>query len=66
MKKGYKVTDVKREKKIGVAAGNLEELISKSCNKLGVSNFKVFPLTFLPQKAFISSFLAILVSLSFI
>ena len=37
MKKGYKVTDVKREKKIGVAAENLEELIEKSCKKLGVS-----------------------------
>ncbi|XP_068632115.1 DNA fragmentation factor subunit beta [Battus philenor] len=35
MKKGYKVTDVKREKKIGVAAENLEELIEKSCQKLG-------------------------------
>lgn len=35
MKKGYKVTDVKREKKIGVAAENVEELISKSCKKLG-------------------------------
>lgn len=38
MKKGYKVSDVKREKKFGVAAGSLEELIEKSCNKLGVSN----------------------------
>lgn len=37
MKKGYKVTDVKRAKKFGVAAGSLEELIEKSCNKLGVS-----------------------------
>lgn len=37
MKKGYKVTDVKRVKKIGVAAENLEELIEKSCKKLGVS-----------------------------
>ncbi|XP_045448958.1 DNA fragmentation factor subunit beta [Melitaea cinxia] len=35
MKKGYKVTDVKRVKKIGVAAENLEELIDKSCKKLG-------------------------------
>ncbi|CAH2037894.1 unnamed protein product, partial [Iphiclides podalirius] len=35
MKKGYKVTDVKREKKIGVAAENLQELIEKSCKKLG-------------------------------
>ncbi|CAG9786336.1 unnamed protein product [Diatraea saccharalis] len=35
MKKGYKVTDVKREKKIGVAAENLNELIQKSCKKLG-------------------------------
>ncbi|KAL0892796.1 hypothetical protein ABMA27_014494 [Loxostege sticticalis] len=35
MKKGYKVTDVQREKKIGVAAENLEELILKSCKKLG-------------------------------
>ncbi|CAG4979587.1 unnamed protein product [Colias eurytheme] len=35
MKKGYKVTDVKREKKIGVAAENLQELIEKSCRKLG-------------------------------
>ncbi|XP_046959941.1 DNA fragmentation factor subunit beta [Vanessa cardui] len=35
MKKGYKVTDVKRIKKIGVAAENLEELIEKSCKKLG-------------------------------
>ncbi|KPJ02635.1 DNA fragmentation factor subunit beta [Papilio xuthus] len=34
MKKGYKVTDVKREKKIGVAAENLKELIEKSCQKL--------------------------------
>lgn len=43
MKKGYKVTDVKREKKIGVAAENLEELIEKSCKKLGVStNFFVY------------------------
>ena len=42
MKKGYKVTDVKRVKKIGVAAENLEELIEKSCKKLGVS--KVFVL----------------------
>lgn len=37
MKKGYKVTDVHRLKKIGVAAENLEELIEKSCKKLGVS-----------------------------
>lgn len=36
MKKGYKVTDVRREKKFGVAAGSLEELIEKSCSKLGV------------------------------
>ncbi|XP_050346445.1 DNA fragmentation factor subunit beta [Nymphalis io] len=35
MKKGYKVTDVKRVKKIGVAAENLEELIEKSRKKLG-------------------------------
>ncbi|XP_047517563.1 DNA fragmentation factor subunit beta isoform X1 [Pieris napi] len=35
MKKGYKVTDVKREKKIGIAAENLQELIEKSCRKLG-------------------------------
>ncbi|XP_041978134.1 DNA fragmentation factor subunit beta [Aricia agestis] len=35
MKKGYKVTDVKRKKKIGVAAENLQELISKSCQKFG-------------------------------
>ncbi|CAH0398029.1 unnamed protein product [Chilo suppressalis] len=35
MKKGFKVTDVKREKKIGVAAENLNELIQKSCKKLG-------------------------------
>ncbi|XP_072932212.1 DNA fragmentation factor subunit beta [Epargyreus clarus] len=35
MKKGYKVTDVRREKKIGVAAENLQELIDKSCRKLG-------------------------------
>ncbi|KAI8435675.1 hypothetical protein MSG28_003935 [Choristoneura fumiferana] len=35
MKKGYKVADVKREKKIGVAAENLQELIEKSCKKLG-------------------------------
>ncbi|XP_038212280.1 DNA fragmentation factor subunit beta [Zerene cesonia] len=35
MKKGYKVTDVNREKKIGVAAENLQELIEKSCRKLG-------------------------------
>lgn len=39
MKKGYKVTDVDRQKKIGVAAENLEELIEKSCKKLGVSVF---------------------------
>lgn len=39
MKKGYKVVDVKREKKIGVAAENLQELIEKSCKKLGVSIF---------------------------
>lgn len=39
MKKGYKVTDVRREKKIGVAAENLEELIEKSYKKLGVSCF---------------------------
>lgn len=37
MKKGYKVTDVKRAKKIGVAAENLGELIEKSRKKLGVS-----------------------------
>jgi hypothetical protein len=37
MKKGYKVTDLKREKKIGVAASNLDELIEKSSKKLGVS-----------------------------
>ncbi|KAG7303005.1 hypothetical protein JYU34_013013 [Plutella xylostella] len=37
MKKGYKVTDVDRQKKIGVAAENLEELIEKSCKKLGVN-----------------------------
>ncbi|KAM3964589.1 DNA fragmentation factor-related protein 4 [Aphomia sociella] len=35
MKKGYKVTDVKREKKIGIAAENLDELIEKSRKKLG-------------------------------
>ncbi|XP_061713694.1 DNA fragmentation factor subunit beta isoform X1 [Cydia pomonella] len=35
MKKGYKVADVKREKRIGVAAENLQELIEKSCKKLG-------------------------------
>ncbi|XP_049868821.1 DNA fragmentation factor subunit beta [Pectinophora gossypiella] len=35
MKKGYKVTDVRREKKIGIAAENLKELIEKSCRKLG-------------------------------
>nr|XP_034830527.1 DNA fragmentation factor subunit beta [Maniola hyperantus] len=35
MKKGYKVTDVSRAKKIGVAAENLNELIEKSCKKLG-------------------------------
>ncbi|CAH2209209.1 jg22212, partial [Pararge aegeria aegeria] len=35
MKKGYKVTDVKRVKKIGVAAENLSELIEKSRKKLG-------------------------------
>lgn len=34
MKKGYKVTDVKREKKIGVAAESLHELIEKSHKKL--------------------------------
>ncbi|KAG6454744.1 DNA fragmentation factor subunit beta [Manduca sexta] len=34
MKKGYKVTDVQREKKIGVAAENLKELIEKSRKKL--------------------------------
>lgn len=37
MKKGYKVTDVRREKKIGVAAENLKELLEKSQKKLGVS-----------------------------
>lgn len=43
MKRGYKVTDVKRAKKIGVAAENLEELIEKSCKKLGVSkHFYIF------------------------
>lgn len=42
MKKGYKVTDVKREKKIGVAAENVEELIAKSCKKLGVSGNYLF------------------------
>ncbi|CAB3223750.1 unnamed protein product [Arctia plantaginis] len=35
MKRGYKVTDVKREKKIGIAAESLEELIARSCKKLG-------------------------------
>ncbi|XP_026725236.1 DNA fragmentation factor subunit beta [Trichoplusia ni] len=35
MKKGYKVTDVRREKKIGIAAENLQELVEKSCKKLG-------------------------------
>ncbi|XP_023943225.2 DNA fragmentation factor subunit beta [Bicyclus anynana] len=35
MKTGYKVTDVKRAKKIGVAAENLSELIEKSRKKLG-------------------------------
>ncbi|KAL4709953.1 hypothetical protein ACJJTC_003916 [Scirpophaga incertulas] len=34
-KKGFKVTDLKRDKKIGVAAENLDELIIKSCQKLG-------------------------------
>lgn len=42
MKKGYKVTDVKRAKKIGVAAENLGELIEKSRKKLGVSSFNIF------------------------
>lgn len=43
MKKGYKVTDVKREKKIGVAAEKLDELIKKSWKKFGVSShFAVF------------------------
>lgn len=42
MKKGYKVTDVKREKKIGVAAENLQELIEKSRRKLGVSYIYLF------------------------
>lgn len=37
MKKGYKVTDVKREKKIGVAAENLKELIERSTKKLDFS-----------------------------
>lgn len=39
------MTDVKREKKIGVAAENLKELIEKSCQKLSVSliiNFYCF------------------------
>ncbi|KAJ0177032.1 hypothetical protein K1T71_007041 [Dendrolimus kikuchii] len=35
MKRGYKVTDVKREKKIGIAAENLKEFIEKSAQKLG-------------------------------
>ncbi|CAK1546995.1 unnamed protein product [Leptosia nina] len=35
MKKGYKVTDVRREKKIGIAAESLQELIEKSCKKFG-------------------------------
>lgn len=39
MKKGYKVTDVRREKKIGIAAENLQELVEKSCKKLGVSEY---------------------------
>lgn len=39
MKKGYKVTDVKRQKKIGVAAESLKELIEKSTQKLGVSSY---------------------------
>lgn len=39
MKKGYKVTNAKRIKKIGIAAENLQELIEKSCKKLGVSVF---------------------------
>lgn len=42
MKKGYKVTDVRREKKIGVAAENFGELIEKSCKKLGVSCFCLY------------------------
>lgn len=37
MKKGYKVTDVQRNKKIGVAAEKVQELIEKSHKKLGVS-----------------------------
>ncbi|GBP77256.1 DNA fragmentation factor subunit beta [Eumeta japonica] len=37
MKKGFKVTDVKREKKIGIAAQNLQELIEKSSKKLEVN-----------------------------
>lgn len=43
MKKGYKLTNVQREKKIGVAAGNIDELIEKSLKKFGVSFTKVFP-----------------------
>lgn len=37
MKKGYKVTDVRRDKKFGVAAQSLKELIEKSRKKLEVS-----------------------------
>lgn len=42
MKKGFKVADVSRDKKFGVAAENLQELIEKSCKKLGVSSARFY------------------------
>lgn len=56
MKRGYKVTDVKREKKIGVAAESLVELIAKSCKKLGVSpRFFVYESLFFQNDVFLAS-----------
>lgn len=38
-KKGLKVTNLSRDKKIGVAAESLNELLKKSCDKLMVCAF---------------------------
>lgn len=38
-KKGLKVTNLCRDKKIGVAAESLNELLKKSCDKLMVCGF---------------------------
>lgn len=36
--KGYKVTDVNRTRKIGIACRNFQDLKQKACSKLNVTN----------------------------